>query len=161
MKCNPIFWESVTDENISNYTEIFKKHPWAITMIKNPTEKIYKFAVQCNGNALLYMNNHSEEICLIAVKNHPYSIKHIKNASKKIQITAVTKNGFSLQYIDNPDLDVKIEAMKKDPKVINIIKNKTEDFFIKCYESGVNVTPYIPENEWTPALLEWKLIYKV
>jgi hypothetical protein len=76
-------------------------------------------AVKEYGDALQYVNNQTENICLEAVKQ-----KYVKNQTENICLEAVKKDGYALQYVNE-----------------NIFKNMTEELTLEqiCKELGRNI----------------------
>ena len=57
-------------------------------------------AVKEDGDALRYVKEQTEEICLEAVKENGYALKYVKEQTEEICLKAVEEDGDALQYVD-------------------------------------------------------------
>ena len=86
------------------------------------SEKVKRFAVQENGNAIQYIKNPHEEICKLAVNQDGCAIRYINNPSQKVCKLAVQRDGGAIQYIKNPSQQVKLLAVQQNKDAIYYIK---------------------------------------
>jgi len=56
-------------------------------------------AVKENGNALRYVKEQTEAICLEAVKQDGDALQYVKEQTEAICLEAVKKNGYALRYV--------------------------------------------------------------
>ncbi len=83
-------------------------------------------AVKQNWNALQYVDNKTEEICMEAVKKDWYTLRYINNQTEEICIEAVKQDPDAIEYIDSRllknkeymTLDEVCEELGRDIKIV-------------------------------------------
>lgn len=83
-----------------------------IQFVPNPTEKIYKAAINQKASSIYYIKNPSEELCNLAVSLDESTIMYIPNPSEEVCLIAVRKNPDIIAYIKKPSLKVICAAVE-------------------------------------------------
>ena len=65
-------------------------------------------AVERNGNALRYVKEQTEAVCLKAVKQNGDALQYVKEQTEAVCLTAVKNDSYALQYVKDKDLFIKI-----------------------------------------------------
>lgn len=107
----------------------------AITMIKNPSEKIQLISASKDGwTTLTYLfetfgeDNVSDTVKLACIKNFPSIISKVTKQSEEMKRMAVESGLTRLNYLKEPVSDeLKLIALNKDGKAIRYIDNPTEE----------------------------------
>jgi len=82
-----------------------KKDGDALRYVENQTEAICMTAVEQDGWTLQFVRNQAEEICLAAVKEDGYALQYVRNQTEAICLAAVKENGDALRYVEERFLD--------------------------------------------------------
>jgi hypothetical protein len=56
-------------------------------------------AVERNGDALRYVKEQTEAVCLKAVERNGYALQYVKEQTEAVCLKAVERNGDALQYV--------------------------------------------------------------
>lgn len=107
----------------------------AITMIKNPSEKIQLISASKDGwTTLTYLfetfgeDNVSDTVKLACIKNYPRIISEVTKQSEEMKRMAVESGLTRLNYLKEPVSDeLKLIALNKDGRAIRYIDNPTEE----------------------------------
>ena len=107
----------------------------AITMIKNPSEKIQLISASKDGwTTLTYLfetfgeDNVSDTVKLACIKNFPSIISKVTKQSEEMKRMAVESGLTRLNYLKEPVSDeLKLIALNKDGRAIRYIDNPTEE----------------------------------
>ena len=66
-------------------------------------------AVEQNGDALRYVKEQTEAICLKAVEQNGYALQYVKEQTEAICLKAVEQDGYALRYVDINVFEIDIE----------------------------------------------------
>ena len=116
---------------------------YALLFIENPTEEMQMIAVRYNAYSIEYIKNPSERVQLEAVKYNANAIKYIKNPTEEMQMIAVKQNEYIIQYIKNPSERVQLEAVRQNGLVIAYIKNPSEKVQLEAVRQNAFAIKYI------------------
>jgi len=86
-----------------------------IADIKVLTGKDALKVVEKNGDALRYVKDQSEAVCLKAVESDGYALQYVKDQSEAVCLKAVEKNGDALQYVNPSIFEPDGNAKTKQP----------------------------------------------
>jgi hypothetical protein len=128
MRSNKKNWEKIVAadwEEIKNVPDGYQ----TLSMIQSALS-------QSKGMALRYVSNKTPKLCMIAVTLSPNAnpIVYVEDQSKEICLVAVKKNGLMLQFIKNQDVDICLAAMANNAHsylYVNICDNSNFDDTIK------------------------------
>lgn len=79
--------------------------------------------VKKNVEALEYVNNQTESLCMSALNNRALAIKYIRNQTYEMCLIAIKYNACLLKYIKNQTPEICIMAVEKDESAIEYVKN--------------------------------------
>ena len=88
----------------------------------NAKKRSYKYfsynesleAVKQNGDALQYVKEQSEAICLEAVKQNGDALRYVKEQSEAICLEAIKQNGYALKYVKEEQFIIVKELTLKE-----------------------------------------------
>ena len=66
-------------------------------------------AVEQDGDALRYVKEQSEAVCLKAVEQNGYALRYVKEQSEAVCLKAVEQDGDALQYVDIRLFEIDVE----------------------------------------------------
>ena len=99
----------------------------------NITENSFEL-VKNNGTALGYVENQTDEICMVAVINNGMALLFVKNQTDEICIEAVKNNGWALKYVILQTYDICMIAINNkhicDERMKKLSKGDIMDFII-------------------------------
>ncbi len=103
------------------------------------------YDVKNNGLLLQYIENPSEELCILALENNSAIFSIIENKTKKICIIGLNKNPFLLRFIENQDDELCQIAIKNNPFTIKHCINKTFELCKLAFQYDIETRIYYPE----------------
>lgn len=107
------------------------------------TEEIIRLALEENPNALQFVENQTEMVCLFAVSSWRYStneaLKYCKIRNFKIIDAAIEHNPDNIKYLmeDEQTEEFCIKAVKEDPDNLKFVKNQTQAICDAVFETDV------------------------
>ncbi len=91
-------------------------------------------AVKQNGDALMYVNEQTEQICLEAVKQYGYALRFVNEQTEQICLEAVKQNGCALRFVNEQTEQICLEAVKQYGYALRYVNeqmfDKTNTFII-------------------------------
>ena len=105
-----------------------------LQFIENQTEEQCILAVKQNGMALQFVKNQSNEICVLAVQQNGMALRFVKNQTNEICILAVQQYGLALTFVDNQTNEICMLAIKQNNNAFYYVKYKNDDFCRYCVE---------------------------
>lgn len=142
-----------------------------IREIKNPSEKVQRFAllntggqifsgynrpdenvsldelkrmaVEYSGQALQYIKNPSEELQLMAVKKDGAAIAYVYEPSNEVQVEAVNDNPYSIRFIRNPSIEAQMTAIEHNPMNIQYISYPADVVQVRAIKKNPDVYKHI------------------
>lgn len=88
---------------------------------KNPTRAMIYAAVTNDGNAIVYAQEQTEELQLIALRSAPMSFHYFTRPSKTVRKIAIERYPENIQYIRNPTTVEQLYVMNKNHYLIRSI----------------------------------------
>ena len=109
-----------------------KSKPFAISLIKEPTEEMLLYAMRQDGFLIRKIENPSEKVCLEAVRfvvpdrrinklmNYRKfgPLQFIKNKTERICLEAVKTNGLALAHCKIKTPEIQMVAYEQNPEAI-------------------------------------------
>ena len=109
-----------------------------ITVIDLPYDALVR-AIINNPHLIYYIQDQTEEICLISIKARPYMIAYVNDQTEEICRTAISLNPFTISSIRNPSEELCLLAIEKEPVTISEIKNPSETMCKKA----ISLNPFL------------------
>ena len=95
-------------------------------------------AVKQNWNALEFIKDQTNEICLEAIKKDPWALQLVKDQTNEICLEAVRKDGWALKYVKDQTNEICLEAVKPRSSILAFVKNQTEEMCIEAVKQHGN-----------------------
>jgi len=137
--------------------ECFKaidEEPFAIGVIRRPTEEMYLRAVKKNGLVLsrILKNKQSEKICLAAVKQNSFAISFVVEQTERICIEAVKRYGrfpsidkWNYAYVNSSGYYHHLYELK-EKLIIEFIKKQTDNICLAAVKNDWRALQFV-ENQ--------------
>lgn len=96
----------------------------ALEFVKEQSEEICLEAVKQNGSALMFVKKQTEQICLEAVKQKGWALKYVEKQTPKICMVALNQDPDSCRHVrivPNPDFETTLSNLKKKQLILEII----------------------------------------
>lgn len=90
------------------------------------TKAFEKSLLSSNGNALKYVTNQTEELCILAVQQNGLVLRHVINQTEAICKIAVQQNGKLLYYVKEQTNDICALAVQQNGDALQYVINQTE-----------------------------------
>ncbi|CCL32146.1 hypothetical protein BN174_3470002 [Clostridioides difficile E15] len=117
------------------------------------------------GFALKYIENQTEELCLIAVREDPVALQFVKSQTEDICIEAVRRNGYVLKDVNNQTYRMCLEAVKNNGRALKYIKwdiGFTEEqkkiIHLEAIKQSAEVLDIIEDKEKYMKLINMKIL---
>ncbi len=114
-------------------TEFLKEVNWKEEDIINYKWEDALRRVKQHWDALRFVHNQTEEICIEAVKQNWYALKYVNNQTEAICIEAVKTNWYALQYVLLQTEAICIEAVKQEWDALKFVNKSIFKKEIKEY----------------------------
>src|SRR3990167_918856 len=100
----------------NNYEKLldYKKRYMKLPQRKNLCGAKAIVAVQQDGDALQYVTEQTEEICLAAVQQDGDALQYVTEQTEEICLAAVQQNGDALQYVTEQTEEICLAAVQQD-----------------------------------------------
>uniref|UniRef100_A0A6C0EBP8 DUF4116 domain-containing protein n=1 Tax=viral metagenome TaxID=1070528 RepID=A0A6C0EBP8_9ZZZZ len=125
--------------------------------VENQTEEICMIAVRQNIKSFLYVKEQTDTICEYVLKKDPWYIKHIKNQKYHLCKLAVETNPCVICHVENQTDELCKLAVNSYGCVINFIKNKTEELCKLAIKRSCDAIFHIPIDLITCSLYKYAL----
>jgi hypothetical protein len=113
-----------------------------------------KEIVMRNGNALEFVVNKTEELCMIAVSNFGLALQFVDIKTDAICLAAVSSCGLALQFVDDQSEKICVAAIKQHELAIKYVDIQTAALALIAVNKNIAMEKYIDED----VLAEVKII---
>jgi len=114
------------------------------------SDNIYKIFIKnilkSDGLLLQFINNQTDEMCIIACKNNINSYQYIKNKSYNLDKILLNNDGRILQFMNNQTDELCEIAIKNNIYAYQYIKNKTIDLDNKLLKIDLKILQVIDDK---------------
>lgn len=98
------------------------KYIVSLDIQESQKQELYNIGVRSDGNAIQYIPNKSEALCLLAVKQNGLALYYIRNQTEQICLAAVRQNGMALRYCIIQTKEIINEAIRQNKEASNILR---------------------------------------
>jgi len=103
-------------------------------------------AVKCNGDALQYVKDQSEAVCLAAVKQNGHALRYVKDQSEAVCLAAVKQNGRALRYVKDQSEAVCLAAVKCNGYTLQYVKDQSEAVCLAAVKQDSDALQYVDKR---------------
>jgi len=93
---------------------------------KDIDEKTILKHLSINGNLLKFIENQTDEMCIIACINSGLALQYVKNQTHETCLIACTKNGYALDYVEDQTDGICFVACTKTGRALKHVKNQND-----------------------------------
>ena len=102
------------------------------TIINSVPVSVQKHILSISGYALRYLNNQTEELCIISVTNNPMAIQFVHKQTPNIQKVVIdSKNSDAIALLQIEDETILEYLIEKKPKSIHEVDNPSSNLVMK------------------------------